>query len=1643
MPTFEAPRRLTFRAIGSFRELKDSYPGLGLGDGDGLGFGSRADCNFTTIISFSFSKCHSFRWRMDSQNGVSLSLVVGSTFSPSLDILSRYAGLSPPSPLETLKTPSPIDYEASTTVEHRGAARALLVGARTSDAGYRPPDQQKRHLLRVPSRRNLKLNEERWTFTKHEVGKALNELLSAAPLPDVQVAHAVLASVHIDSLDELWEHFKDSKLQKRQSSIFRRSTSSNNGLSNWLSIVTGQENIPYIHLLCRYGAGPNLLNRAFVIALARRDIPSMKLLLSFGACILPICKDYVRLSVTKNDVDVIRLLLSAPKGMNVEDWQYSLEANVEGAPRGICETRILLQCIHHRPDIATGEYLLKAIDANNVAAVAVLLSYLTTRTSMMPPMFSVQKFSAASFLSTTGNGVEHENVAVQACERISGNPDYETRYTLYCLLDETNLLRDVPALRQEMSYSVMAKRTSMINLLVKAGVRPSVEEAVSMMDFSILGIMLATIRGRDDVPNLLSLVRFDTSEDDMLRFLSMLAANDLQFGGQPLDQKFIEAISKRHHRAVDVFQIMGATITYKSIQMALSSADVEMLRILLQGDISDDELSPALSDAMKITDPAIRRIAVKMLADKGIWKEALLEQLCLIIQSPDPDLELLKVILRYQLPLPGKEGRLNVFHLAIHKASLPVIEIVCKSFPHTALISEALPKAFSRIAENGGNLTYDIIHFLLNNGARGIDLDKTLLVAAGSKSPRALDIIRVLVKHGADANYNQGNAYAAALNDYTRLEILCKACPVTKVAVQALLPSLLETSSADTQTLELVLQSTASNGSGIDFTEVPNLLEDHPNMAAIITCLMKHGLDINLQQGMMIRFAVKESNITLLKTLLSANTTTTSLKTGFTATKKTKLRETRLEMMRLLLDKAGNAEIGQSEVLYDETLEALSKSGDDRGFKILLAHKPLVSTKSLGIAAAFSSRSTTILEMLLSLQPSGESISTACIAAFRSPKLNHDQKESVLGLLLDAKPGLKKNETSSLLRTMVEQHGDSTVVPLMLIKRGVEVTAAHLEATLTTSSKELFTLLVREVDPTSAVNACFAQAVSSAMAVERRLWIYEALLNTGRVSTTTASAALIISLNEGTPDVGLLKLLLKHGADVRLKEFLPLKLAFKLKSAEITDLLIQSIRDDNTAAAAFDLVRTSSALKPAFRVKVYTSLLKHKITEDKLTLALIDTLKNAPDMDTMKLLLERGASPGADGAKCFVLACKAGNEAALRAMCPYANVDAVTLALIEHCAKEKEVLMWLKTCMSALRKAHLRDSNLLYKAMAKFPDGGTLVEKLLHYGVSAGTMKSASLCKQWKREPLTPLLWGLMSDLKISNRTLLALVAKGDDANLLYSTPSSQVSAAFACMLDPKHNPVLESLLKLHGKDIRISPKHPIPTKFMTQNLPLSDAALYLGNLKAYISLGGGKDVNNGSLHTAALLALPEFVRWLLQWHSADLEHEAFGMMIPLVVACRSEARPWCRVANAEGSFEKRRVKTMQLLARKTDLSWRNRRKTVLHFAIDEGPDALQAMLEALDVAHDARRNERYLYTDREGIVYSLSYYISNLWDPDNRDTKTPKMIKLLRGTGKLKDIMYRPEEPGPGVEQPVGYCGMPPDLQRKWDAYKDYDYVW
>ncbi|KND91560.1 hypothetical protein TOPH_03806 [Tolypocladium ophioglossoides CBS 100239] len=1606
---------------------------------------------------------------MDSNDDSLTSTIVGSVLTPNatpgdnkLETLLRHAGLSPPDPLVQLTRPDDYDFEALVTDEHRATARILLVWARTSDPGYRQPDRQKRHLLRIPSRRSLKLDEGKWTFTKHEVGKAFNALYASNPLPDVRVAQAILSSVeNMHSLDELWEHFQDSKLQKRQSSIFHRSTSTINGMANWLGIATEQGNTEYIRLMCQLGIAQALMNHALNVALARRDMDSAHILLSFGAAIVSMNRDLIREYVKRGDIDVVRLLLAAPNGMNVEDWQYCLEAEITATAEGRRVPEVLLQCVDHGSWIASGQLLLKALEAKNAAAVAVLLAYLATWKSMVST-------DTACFLSPTGDRIEHEDIAMQACERVSVIPDHQTRYTLYFLLNEAGLLRDGDALRHEMSLSVLERRLPMIRLLISAEVHSSIQAAVARMDFPLLKILAYTKITPEEASRLVSFVPESTSEDDMLRFLNIFADASKSLQGPVLDQKLVHAVTKKHRRVVAALLEMGALITFESaaaIRVALGAMNIEMLQALLQKNISSEQLSPLLPVAMNITDGAIRRQAVRILANKGVKKEALVNALVRAVQSSEPDLELIRIMLKYKIFIHAGSDGPNVFQIAIQQGNIAVIRLLCEASPHAAPLSEAVLLAFSRISEDGDDVTYSIVELLLQHGARGPRLDETLILVAGSDRPRAQDTARLLINHGADANHFQGNAYIAAwasLN-YSMLAVLCKACPLQPVSFERLLSTLLIAGNFKAEALELVLESAVSmSAATINAVCTPELLKGSQHLASIIPCFLRHGLDVNLHNGAIPRIAVEERNASLLKLILSSSSlSNSSLGTAFKATHKAKPRHVQLDMMALLLDKARFVEIGQSDALFEETMKALSEGGDQKGLQLLLRHKASVDAnggKALRIAAAMSVSSTAILETLLSYRPNGSAVSKSCLVALASPKLGHPQKEAVLKLLLASKTELKKAEMTELLYNSINQFGDSILLPKMLIARRVKVSFRDLQAALANSNKELFELLVYNFKPDKAMWAFFVHVRMTPMKSDRRLWVYETMLKSRKIPATHVSKALVNTLEDaGLTDIALPKLLLQHGAEVEFKKFLPLKLSFKLKAGtEILELLVKHIKDANAAVAAFQLARTSSALKSASKMHIYRSLLKQNIGKEALSQVLIDTLKDGQDIATMQFLLAQGANPNEDGAKCFALACDAGSGIAFRAMCPYADVDTVTRALLEHCSQEKQVVKWLGMCMETLAPpaARIKDPKLLYEAMLKFPDGGALVEKLLGYGVSAGTLLKWSLCKHWAVESVTPLLWALFQDKKISNSTLLALVARGEEAKPLYLTPKSQVSAAFGCMLDPRRTSVLEALLKQHRRAIITSvipgrsfsylsqkPKEPNSADMVNRDLPLGNAALYLGNFEAYRALRCGEDADDGSLHTAALLALPDFVQWLLKRHSADHPLEEFEMMIPLAVACRSKARPWCKVANADGTFEDRQKRTMKLLAQRTNLSWRNRRKTLLHFAIDNGSDTVKAMLKALEVAKDPKRNDRYLYTDREGIVYSLSKYISHLLDPENERSESKKMIRILQDTGKLDDRMYRPQEPGRGVEQPEGYCGMPCELAVKWSLNGDiYD---
>jgi hypothetical protein len=280
-----------------------------------------------------------------------------------------------------------------------------------------------------------------------------------------------------------------------------------------------------------------------------------------------------------------------------------------------------------------------------------------------------------------------------------------------------------------------------------------------------------------------------------------------------------------------------------------------------------------------------------------------------------------------------------------------------------------------------------------------------------------------------------------------------------------------------------------------------------------------------------------------------------------------------------------------------------------------------------------------------------------------------------------------------------------------------------------------------------------------------------------------------------------------------------------------------------------------------------------------------------------------------------------------------------------------------------------------------------------------------------------------------------------------YTTAKSRVNAAFGCLLHKKRTSVLQALVDADREEILRSI---IPARsfsflcqkaessetmaMISQDLPMVAAAMYLGNFDGFRTIGGGEDRNDGSLHLAAMLALPKFVEWLLKRHSANYKSEEFERMIPLAMVCFAKHQPWCKIANEEDNFENRQLQTMKHLVPKTDLKWRHRNRTVLHFALESSLKTTQSMVEALNLAKDPEKNEKYLYKDKDGIEHSPDMYLEKLRTTLG-GTDRAAMVSLLRAAG-LKARYFKRVMPGSGNQQPDGYCGLPPDLERAWSGY-------
>ena len=986
-----------------------------------------------------------------------------------------------------------------------------------------------------------------------------------------------------------------------------------------------------------------------------------------------------------------------------------------------------------------------------------------------------------------------------------------------------------------------------------------------------------------------------------------------------------------------------------------------------------------------------------------------------------------------------------------------MLAMLCDAGPQDETLSKAIPVAFSAMHTCGYEVALNMMKLLLQTGAAGVPIHQTLLVAA--KVDYRLDIVRLLVEYGAEANYAIGAPFNVALEagNIKLLEILCRGCPPSRATMETVMYTAIDPRYYNMQALELLLSSTPSAGIALNTSWSSEKFKGNQNMTAILPCFLRYGLDVDLRNGAPLCFAIQEKNDILLNRILSANPNITSLTTAFRAATSVKPRKVELEMMRLLLVKAQSTEIGQSESLLQQTYAALA--GDFAGLQLLLRHKAVVDyDDGRAIQAAAAAGSLKALDLLLLSGPSPFIINRACLAA-ASSSINLYQKQSVFEHLLAANGGLLTEDITKLLADSVATLPDHTQLPQLLLARRAEVKFETLKTALGTASRDVFVILAGSIHSANTIVSIFRHSRKITLPPDRRYWVYEYLLGR-RIPSDDVSEALLDALKANDlGDLSFPKLLLQHGAAVGYKNGMAFSLALNSNSLDAIKLLSQFLADDKMAGIAFDLARKTVFLDPHVRMEVYRCLLQWNISKSSIRQALLENLKGGhSDISTVQLLLAKGADPNEDDAHCFVVASRAGVEPEFRALSKHAKLRVVLKALMDNFQEEWEVVWWFRVCLE--EKPHsvtIDEDDLLFKCMRKFPRGTTLLRLLLDNGVSASPMIMESLCPGWQPELCTALIWAIFSQPRIENDAILLLLTQGADAGLFqihhnliyflkltnnaalpaYSTPLTKVSAAFGCLLDKTRTPILKALLDLDG-DLILD--YVVPgSSFsylgaylngskkdsdLTNDLSLRAASLYLGNFYAFQLMKFEETPNDGTLHTAALLALPKFVQWLLDIHDANYKAEDFDNMIPLAIICKSKPHPWCKIANEELDWKTRQKQTMQLLAPRTSSKWRSSHKTVLHIALENGLETTKAMAEALDILNDPEKDEKYLYMDKDGIEYSPHQYVIRVMGADADEAK--RLVEFLFSIGMKSRYFKRITHTG---SQPTGYHGLPPEL--------------
>lgn len=1034
------------------------------------------------------------------------------------------------------------------TDEDRESAHHLLVRLRYNNPHYKPPSARLSGKLKSPKTRAHDSNPVNFIFSQKELNSGIQVAIhegSQVGVIDSLIAMGADVNISREATENLLKRIRghDTKDQR----------------SDCLKTAAANRRLDIVRLLTSRGADEISLAQGLREAV-RRQYPEVVMALLQRRANPNAEKGAIfQNAVRSNRLDIITLLLGAPIKISETYVTANLPLSLDSR-----NTEVVDLLVEHGADVNHGgcEALKKATMLGNPGLLLAILRGQPSTESINSCVGLL--FDDVGQRSTVSE--KHLLLEILLCAGARGD------------ICSDALVKAVTAGYSDIVLLLLRHQVSVNYNNAKA-----IEIAISKADVAMVQLLLQSSLHKKYVKGLFE--HIPTAAPS--RIIYDITALLLNAGatGTPLDSALIGCVLRNDYATASLLVDYKASIEFndsQALQMATTGGDMRMVEILLKGHPTEKSLSfafPLIPRTSKDTRLHMTRLLLRAGAVGESVSAALIEAMS--DQDEPRDLDLITLLVDNKADPNYREGK--CLQIATRSGDLAVLELLLRNKPLAASLSAAIPYAM-KLTDIQHRVR--IIRILVEAGACGRTVAQAL-VDALECAPPDKDLVKLLVRSGADIKYNDGRALHAAIEsclaDLVHLILSCGGSD--KATNSKALSTTFDLSISERpKKIEILLQA------GVESVAVDQGFASEMQLGQsadlnILRLLLSFRGDVNLQKGQALQIAASEGLLKHLEVLLMGNANAESLRAAFPCAMGIKNDTERFEAVQMLL-RGGACLVPPNDLTCsDEIQEALvletqRKTPDQRLIEMLLEYGANPSwNDGEALRTATSSGSLDILRFFLAKYPSSKILAKAVPIALQLLGSHSSLRRDVITMLLGTgiKGGALDLEANGALSVIVHETPLDQDLLTILLQYGANVNhdnGACFLHVVRSADHQVLKLLTKHSPSQKTVNSAFDLMTEPSKGIAwkttSRRDILESILQAGvgkkRINATLVKAS---QRSEELPARDLIYLLLNHGASVNTEQGICLQIAAKRGDYKLAKVFLESSPTKDTVSLAF------------------------------------------------------------------------------------------------------------------------------------------------------------------------------------------------------------------------------------------------------------------------------------------------------------------------------------------------------------------------------------------------------------------------------------------------------------------------------------------